>query len=246
MSPRLLAAALLMLATQGCATLELPPDQPLARPIVYQGAYEPYPSGMRLVVYEDPRASRVTMDISYRVGATDEPAGKEGLAHLVEHLTFLARHGSDKAPRVWSRPLASGAEFNAFTTHDSTDYWFTAPLDEFPRLVRLEAQRLHEPLAGLTEEDFRMERDVVVAELRQRYETSPEGVQFAWVLNELLPGHPYGRTVGGTPESVQRLTLEDVRAFVKRHYTPAHAVVVVAGPLSPERVRVEMANGFGS
>ncbi|MFL5354189.1 M16 family metallopeptidase [Archangium sp.] len=147
---------------------------------------------------------------------------------------------------MWSRLLASGAEFNAFTTHDSTDYWFTAPPEQFPKLVDLEAQRLRDPLAGLTEEAFRVERDVVVAELRERQETSPEGAQFTWVLSELMPGHPYGRSVGGTPESVRGLTLEDVRAFVKQHYTPAHAVLVVSGPLAPEEVKFQVARGFSS
>jgi zinc protease len=83
----------LVLCLSGCAALTLPPNRPLARPVAFRGAYEVFPSGLRLVVHEDPQASRVTVDVSYRVGATDEPAGKEGLAHLVEHLTFLARPG---------------------------------------------------------------------------------------------------------------------------------------------------------
>ncbi|MFE8604262.1 M16 family metallopeptidase [Archangium violaceum] len=248
MSPRLLAAALALLAPLGCAemTAMTMAAKPLSKPIPYRVAYQPYPSGMRLMVHEDAQAPRVTMNVSYRVGATDEPAGKEGLAHLVEHLTFLARHGGAQSPRVWSRLLASGAQFNAFTTHDSTDYQFTAPPEQFARLVTLEAQRMREPLAGLTEEDFRVERDVVVAELRERQETSPEGAQYAWALTELLSGHPYGRTVGGTPESVLRLTLEDARAFVKQHYTPAHAVVVVSGPMSSADVKYEVADHFSA
>ncbi|WPB76939.1 pitrilysin family protein [Archangium violaceum] len=248
MSPRLLAAALALLAPLGCAemTAMTLTDTPLAKPIPYRVAYQPYPSGMRLVVHEDAQAPRVTMNVAYRVGSADEPAGKEGLAHLVEHLTFLSRHGGAQAPRVGSRLLASGARFNASTSPDSTDYWFTAPPEQFSRLVSLEAQRMRDPLAGLTEEDFRVERDVVVAELRERYETSPQRAQYTWALAELLPGHPYGRTVGGTPESVLRLTLEDARAFVKQHYTPAHAVVVVSGPMSSADVKYEVADRFSS
>src|SRR4051812_16952422 len=100
MSPRWVL--LLLLSLCGCAALTLPPNQPLARPVLFRGAYEEFPSGLRLVVHEDPQASRVAMDVSYRVGATDEPEGKEGLAHLVEHLTFLCRPGGARAPRLTS------------------------------------------------------------------------------------------------------------------------------------------------
>jgi hypothetical protein len=118
---------LLLLGLAGCAALTLPPNRPLARSVLFRGAYEEFPSGLRLVVHEDPQASRVTMDVSYRVGATDEPAGKEGLAHLVEHLSFLSRPGGERAPRLSSRLLASGTLSNAFTSYDGTDYFLTAP-----------------------------------------------------------------------------------------------------------------------
>lgn len=228
----------------GCTALTLPPNRPLARPVAFRGASEEFSSGLRLVVHEAPHMSRVTMNVSYRVGATDEPAGKEGLAHLVEHLTFQARPGGEKAPRLASLLLASGAEFNAVTSYDSTDYFFTAPPEQLPLLTALEAERLRAPLRHVTEEDFRVARDVVVAELRQRYETSPEGAQQRWLHEVLLPGHPYGRTSGGTPESLQQLTLEDARAFVQAHYTPAHVVVVVAGPKPADAMRSTVTQGF--
>ncbi|WP_224240434.1 M16 family metallopeptidase [Hyalangium gracile] len=242
MSPRWVL--LLLPGLFGCAALTLPPNEPVARSVRFRGAYEEFPSGLRLVVHENPRASRVTMVVSYRVGATDEPAGKEGLAHLVEHLTFLARPAEARAPRRSSRLLASGAESNASTSHDGTDYFLTVPPEQWAPLVALEAGRLRAPLENVTEEDFRVARDVVVAELRQRYEAGPEGMQQRWLHEALLPGSAYGRPAGGTPESVQHLTLEDARAFVRAHYTPAHAVVVVSGPLSSERVRGTVRAGF--
>jgi zinc protease len=235
---------LLLSLLLGCTALTLPPNRPLARPVAFRGAYEEFPSGLRLVVHEAPHVSRVTMNVSYRVGATDEPAGKEGLAHLVEHLTFQARPGGERAPRLASLLLASGAEFNAVTSYDGTDYFFSAPPEQLSRLAALEAERLRAPLQHVTEEDFRVARDVVVAELRQRYETSPEGAQQRWLHEVLLPGHPYGRTSGGTPESLQRLTLEDARAFVQAHYTPAHVVVVVSGPQPTGVARSTVALGF--
>ncbi|WP_304608685.1 M16 family metallopeptidase [Hyalangium versicolor] len=242
MSPRW--ALLVLVGLSGCAALSLPPNKPLARPVLFRGAYEEFPSGLRLVVHEDPQASRVTVEVSYRAGATEEPPGKEGLAHLVEHLTFVARPGDSRAPRRSSQLLASGAESNAFTSHDGTDYFSATPPEQLAQLVVLEAGRLRAPLENVSEEDFRVARDVVVAELRQRYETGPEGAQQRWLHEKLLTGSVYGRPSGGTPESLQRLTLEDARAFVKAHYTPAHVVVVVSGPLSSDEVLSTVRAGF--
>ena len=82
MFPRPLLGLLLLSSTLACAPL-LPPPKPTARPVAYKGFYEGFASGLRLVAYEQPSAQRVTVDVSYRVGAADEPAGKEGIAHLM-------------------------------------------------------------------------------------------------------------------------------------------------------------------
>jgi zinc protease len=242
---RSLFAVLVILGASGCAAtgLESKPSSPY-KPVNFRGAYEPYPSGMRLLVHEDPNTRQVTLDVSYRAGAADEPVGKEGLAALARRLTFLARHGQPQAPQLRSRILSLGAESGASHTYDATDYWLAAPVERFASLVSLEAQRMREPLANITEADFIAERDRLVAELREDPVFNPRSVGMRWMHELLLAGHPYGHAVQGTPESVQRLSLEEVRAFVKEHYTPARAVLVVSGPMTVADVKYEVARGF--
>lgn len=124
---RLLGLLMLPLVMQGCATA--PPAtapvptaarglNPTAGAKVATGVF---PSGMRMVVREDPKESKVTMYVSYRVGATDEPAGKAGLAELAARLTRMARHGEASAQTLEARLVAVDATTKSVLTHDDTE-----------------------------------------------------------------------------------------------------------------------------
>ncbi|MBF5042657.1 insulinase family protein [Aggregicoccus sp. 17bor-14] len=229
-----------------CVTA-MPPARPIARPVAYKGYYEAFPSGMRLVVYEDPAATRATVNVSYRVGASDEGRGQEGLAHLAEHLAFRGRPGGPGAPTMDSRLAATGAIVNAFTSHDQTDFWTHAPIIQLRSVLRLEAQRMRDALANVTEAEFLAERDVVIAELHEREEGDELGAQQALVLESALPaGHPYARSVSGTVQSLRALRLEDVRTWAQTYYRPARAVLVVTSPVKGPEVGGLVASSFGS
>ncbi|QRK11350.1 insulinase family protein [Archangium violaceum] len=237
----MLTAVLLLLVPSGCATSSSSRSEPPLEPPAVRGAFVTYPSGMRLLVNEVPGAAEVSMTVSYRVGATDDPAGKEGLAHLSAFLT-LTRH--QKHPSLPLQPQLEfeGARIHPSFTHDTTDFILTIPPEKLSRVLSVEAQRMKDPLGQLTEAEFLHQRSLLAERLRQQ--DLPGGIMTWWLYERLLPGHPYGRVPMGTPESVERLTLEDVRAFVKQHYTPAHAVVVVAGPLSATDAKFEVAQAF--
>jgi zinc protease len=208
-----------------------PPPSPTVTGPAARLAYSPFPSGLQLVAHEDPTATRMAVSVSYRVGAADEPAGKKGLAWLSAELTSRARHGGPTAQPLVDRLSALGAQPRSVTTYDETEFTSTVPEKQLTKLLTLEAERMREPLGQLTEENFLQARRRAVETLRQRYAEEGSGAQLRWLHETLLPGHVYGRPLHGTPESVARLTLEDVRAFVKASYDPAHAILVVSGPL---------------
>ncbi len=219
----------LALVLSACATALPSRGQVVMRDVSFPLRDFRLPSGLRVVVEEDRRSPVVAVVAVVGVGGANDPAGKEGLAHVVEHLAFRARH--EGGPSVWTRLEQLGAGgFNAFTSLDHTAYETLVPREALPALLKLEAQRLSAPLAGVTEQVFSVEREVVRNELRQRNETGFIGQVFHWVQETAFPtGHPYARPVIGSHESLSQLTLADAQRFVRKAYQPDNVTLVITG-----------------
>ncbi|ACG73971.1 peptidase M16 domain protein [Anaeromyxobacter sp. K] len=235
----LVAAFLAASAALACAPVK--PVQKV-KPIPYEGFAAAYPTGMRLVAYAMPHMSNVAVAASYQAGSVSDPPGKEGLAHLVEHLSFRARPGGGAT--LWTRLLAAGVQFNGFTSADSTDYLAVGQPDQLDDLLRIEADRLRDPLAGIDEAAFLRERAVVMREMADRHAGADERGQREWLRARALPGSPYARAASA--ESVTRITLEDAREFVRRHYTPAGVILVVTGPEAAQSVSARALRAMGA
>jgi zinc protease len=209
--------------------LALPPAQALKLDI----HRKTLSNGMEVVVVPDHRAPVVTHMVWYRVGAADEPAGKTGLAHFFEHLMFK---GTERIPPgQFSRIIERhGGEDNAFTGPDYTAYFQRIAREHLPLVMEMEADRMRN--LRLTEELVRTEREVIKEERRMRTENNPRAL-FGERLNAMLfLAHPYRRPVVGWMDDVSRLTLKDALAFYRRHYSPANAILVVVGDVTPEDV----------
>jgi zinc protease len=203
-------------------------EKPEGKAVQHQGFALTLPTGLRIVAYQLAEAPRASVGVSWLAGSMDDPPGKEGLAHLVEHLAFRRRVTGGT---VWQRLQGDGVAFNAFTVHDATVYFEAARPDQLRQLLSVEAERMKDPLFGVTEEDFVTERDVVISELRERSQRFDVMAGFEALQARLFgPQHPYGRSVGGTEESVRRIAWADVRAFVARLYRPERAVLAVVSP----------------
>ena len=126
-----------------------------------------------------------------RVGSGHDPPGKEGLAHLVEHLAFRARPGGGRdalGPARGRRGRVRGPH-----GADATDFQAVGDPEQLDALLAVEADRLRDPLAGVGEADLRREREVLVQELALRADPSSAAAQVQWLTARALPGHPYGR-----------------------------------------------------
>jgi zinc protease len=199
-------------------------------------------NGLEVVVIEDHRAPAAVSMLWYRVGAADEPPGKSGIAHYLEHLMFK---GTDtRAPGEFSDTVeAQGGDDNAFTSWDYTAYHQRVAADRLPLMLQMEADRMVN--LRLTAEDAATERQVVLEERSQRVDTDPgalfqEQKRAAQYLN-----HPYGRPIIGWRHEVEGLTQADALDFYRRHYGPNNAVLVVAGDVTPEGVRALAEEHFG-
>ncbi len=240
MRHRILISGLLALAA--ALTVLLGPRDP-ARALDLKAKEYELRNGLKLVVIPDHRAPVVTHMVWYRVGAADEPAGKSGLTHFLEHLMFK---GTDKVPageftRIVKR---HGGQDNAFTTADNTAYFQRIAKENLGLVMRLEADRMQN--LKLTSKDVETEREVIKEERRMRTENNPRAL-FAERLNAaLFVAHPYRRPIVGWMDDVRRLRLSDAMAFYRKYYTPANAIVVVAGDVEPGEVLKLAEKHYGS
>jgi zinc protease len=191
-------------------------------------------NGLQVVVIEDHRAPVAVQMIWYRIGAADEPPGKSGIAHFLEHLMFK---GTDKiAPGAFSATVeAQGGDDNAFTSWDYTAYFQRIAADRLPLMMQMEADRMTN--LRMTEDDVTTERQVILEERSQRVDGDPgslfqEQRQAAQYLN-----HPYGIPVIGWRHEMEGLSHDDAISFYKRFYAPNNAVLVIAGDVDPAEVR---------
>ena len=187
------------------------------------------PSGMRIVIEEDHSKPVVVVVTVLSAGAAEDPVGKEGLAHLVEHLTSRARPDG-KTQRASQLDFAGASSWNGSTTHDLTTYAAVGPKEALRNLLVIEGGRLAGPLAGLDPRVFELERDVVMAELTGRDEQGEPSAVQTRLYDMLYPeGHRYFRPVMGTPRSLADISLADAQAFVAKNYVPSNVTLYVAG-----------------
>ena len=184
-------------------------------------------NGLRVVLVRDPKAAEVQVTMRYRAGAIDDPAGQEGVAHLVEHLMFQQVLGSQS---LFAKLEDAASSFNAFTTLDATTYVTRANATRLEELLSIEAVRLGYRCTSINDSVFTREREVVLNELRLK-DTTRALLQavHAGVYPE---GHPYRRIGSGTEASVGAITREQACAFADAHYAPANAVLVVSGAVT--------------
>jgi zinc protease len=199
-------------------------------------------NGMEVVVIPNNRAPVVTHMVWYRVGSADEVSGKSGIAHFLEHLMFK---GTSKHPPGEFDHLIdiNGGEGNAFTTRDYTAYFQRIASDRLELMMELEADRMQNLV--LTDENVLPELDVVREERRERTDNDPSALLAEQIDAAMYTAHPYGKPIIGWMSEVAKLTKDDALAFYRAHYTPANAVLVVAGDTTPEQVKILAEKYYG-
>ncbi len=211
--------------------LTLMPGDALAAPKVSSFTLQ---NGMQGIVIEDNRAPVVTHMVWYKVGSADEPLGKSGIAHFLEHLMFK---GTDEIPEgAFSKVIAeNGGQDNAFTSVDYTAYFQRIASDRLDLVMKMEADRMVD--LRLTDALVLPERDVVQEERSQRTENSPGALFREQTDAALYMNHPYGIPIIGWQSEIDGLTLDDALTFYKAHYAPDNAILVVAGDVTAAQVQ---------
>jgi zinc protease len=221
---------LAMLALAGCSQPGRVSEQTLA-------------NGLRVIVKEDHRSPVAVAQIWYRVGAVDEPAGLTGISHVLEHMMFK---GTERLkPNEFSRIIAEhGGRENAFTGHDYTAYFQQLERSRLAISFELETERMRN--LTLDPAEFAKEIKVVMEERRLRTEDQPEALLYEKFMNTAYRVHSYRNPIIGWMADLERMRVEDLRAWYARWYAPANATLVVVGDVDPREVFALAARHYGA
>jgi predicted Zn-dependent peptidase len=198
-------------------------------------------NGLKVLVHPDPSTPMAVVNVLYDVGARDEVPAKTGFAHLFEHLMF---GGSVNIPD-YDEPLqVAGGENNAYTTNDLTNYYCQLPADNLETAFWLESDRMLS--LAFSKKSLDVQRKVVCEEFKEHYINKPYGDVWHTMRELAYKEHPYRwMTIGKELSHIENATLEDVKAFFFKHYTPINAILVVAGNVSVEQVKTLAEKWFG-
>ena len=199
------------------------------------------PNGLRVLVHEDKSTPMAVVNVLYDVGARDESPEKTGFAHLFEHLMF----GGSKNIPVYDEPLQmAGGENNAYTTNDLTNYYCQLPAENIETAFWLESDRMLS--LAFSKKSLEVQRKVVCEEFKEHYITKPYGDVWHKFRELIYTTHPYKwMTIGKELKHVEDATLEDVKDFFFKHYTPTNAILVVAGNVELDKIKLLSEKWFG-
>ncbi len=198
-------------------------------------------NGLTVCLLENRRAPVVTCALFYRAGARDEAVGEGGTAHFLEHMMFKGsrRYAAGEIDR---QTQALGGASNAFTSHDTTAYYFDFAPDHWPEALAIESDRM----ANLTLDAGQLasERQVVLEEIAM-YEGEPwDALEQAVVAEFYGSDHPYGLPVIGSREELALADQRRLANFHQRFYQPSNAILVLSGDVGEEAIeRVDRAFG---
>jgi zinc protease len=198
-------------------------------------------NGLRVLLFPDLSTSAVTVNLTVLVGSRHEGYGETGMAHLLEHMVFKG------TPRHRDIPKAlrdHGARFNGTTWVDRTNYFETMPAadENLEFAIGLEADRLVN--SYVKREDLVSEMTVVRNEF-EAGENNPEGVLRQRMVRVAYDWHNYGKSTIGNRSDIERVPIENLRAFYRKYYQPDNAVLIVAGKFDPERALRLVGKYFG-
>lgn len=198
-------------------------------------------NGLRVIVHQDTTTPIVAMNLIYKVGSRDESPRRTGFAHLFEHLMFT---GSKNIPKYDTPLEKAGGENNAFTNSDFTNYYLTIPKSNLEVGFWLESDRMKH--LTISNNSLNIQKSVVIEEFKQNYLNQPYGDAYLLLKPLVYKKHPYRwSTIGKSPKHIKHASLQYVKNFYRRFYTPNNAILCIAGDVYLEEIKALSEKWFG-
>jgi len=202
-------------------------------------------NGLTVILHEDKSDPIAAVAIVFHVGSSREVPGKTGFAHLFEHMMFQ-RSENVGEDQLFKLIQGAGGELNGGTNQDLTMYYEVIPKNAIEMALWLESDRMGFLENTVTKAAFVNQQNVVQNEKRQGVDNQPYGFNQYLILKNLYPkGHPYSWDVIGEMEDLGNATVDDVKAFHKKFYSPNNATLVISGDINKEEIKTLVEKYFG-
>ncbi|WP_260262156.1 M16 family metallopeptidase [Vibrio intestinalis] len=192
-------------------------------------------NGLTVILSPDHSDPLVHVDVTYHVGSAREEIGKSGFAHFFEHMMFQGSEhvGDQEHFRIITE---AGGRLNGTTNRDRTNYFETVPANQLEKMLWLESDRMGYLLDAVSQRKFEVQRDTVKNERAQNYDNRPYGLIWEKMGEAMFPeGHPYSWQTIGYVEDLDRVDVNDLKAFFLRWYGPNNAVLTIGGDIDVEQ-----------
>lgn len=198
-------------------------------------------NGLKVVIFPEPSKDKITVNMTVLVGSRHEGYGEAGMAHLLEHMLFKP---TSKHPRPDQEMQSRGADYNGTTWVDRTNYYETLPAgdDNLEWAIEYEADRLMN--CPINAGDLASEMTVVRNEFEMG-ENNPKSVLEQRVFATAYEWHNYGKSTIGNRADIERVPVDNLRAFYKKYYRPDNAILFIGGRLDEAKTLALVQKHFG-
>ncbi len=194
-------------------------------------------SGLKLVLIRKPQFYTSAFLMMTPFGSLDvmqeEDSGRRisyepGTAHFLEHKLFES--GAEDVMRTFSR---YGANVNAYTTYDSTMYYFTTPAEDIATPLSLLLDFVQD--LSISDASVEKEKPIILEELAS-YEQDPDSRLFLESMRAAYKKHPLRDDIVGNEQSIRRITLAGLQDAYRRNYHPANMTLIAVTPKQDEEM----------
>lgn len=203
-------------------------------------------NGLTVILSPDDSDPLVNVDVTYHVGSAREQQGKSGFAHFFEHMMFQGskRVGDQQHFKLITE---AGGNLNGSTNRDRTNYYETVPANQLQKVLWLESDRMGFLLDAVSQRKFEIQRSTVKNERAQNFENRPYGLIYEKMAEALYPrSHPYSWQTIGYVEDLDRVDVNDLKAFFLRWYGPNNATLTIGGDINKAQTLAWINKYFGS
>lgn len=188
-------------------------------------------NGLTVITENKPHTHSVGINVFVNVGSVYENDKNSGATHFLEHMVFR-RTKNRTGQQISEEAARAGASINAATGEEYTHY-FTKVLSEnttVPTLIYLDML-----LNGsIDKKEFNIEKGAILEEARM-YEDNPEDRVMNLAQKTYFKGHPYGRRIIGTQETISEMQISDLNLFSREHYTPDNIYISLTGNIDSDK-----------